>query len=96
MPVKFNIDYRKATYSSMICEGQLSRKEAVELLKESPYDVSKIESDKEYIAKKFEISLDELNDIINAAPKYFVDYPNNDKRLTKLYELYRKMFPKKN
>ena len=95
MPVKFNIDYRKATYSSMICEKQMTREEALELLKEKPYDDTTIKRDKEYLAKKFEITLDELETIINMPPKFYIDYPNNDKRLTRLYDLYRKLFPKK-
>jgi predicted mannosyl-3-phosphoglycerate phosphatase (HAD superfamily) len=67
----------------------------IELLKEKPYNETTIKRDKEYIAKKFEITLDELEKIINMPPKFYTDYPNNDKRLTRLYDLYRKLFPKK-
>ena len=95
MPVKFNIDYRKATYSSMICEGLMTREEALELLKHPPYDEEKIENDKKYVAKKFAISLEELEEYINRPPKFYRDYPNNDKWLNRFYNLYRKMFPKK-
>jgi N-acetyl sugar amidotransferase len=95
MPVKFNIDYRKATFSSMICENQMERDEAVRLLKELPYNENTIESDKDYIAKKFDVSRSEFDKILDKPAKYYRDYPNEERRLEFIYNTYRKLFPKK-
>jgi len=89
-PVKFNLDYRRATFSSQICSGSLSRKEALELLKELPYDDDQVKKDKEYVSKKFGISINEFENILNATPKSYKDYPNDEKWLTFLYNLYKK------
>ena len=91
-PVKFNLDYRRATFSSQICSGDLTRQEALDALKELPYDPKLIEQDKEYVSKKFNISVEEFNSILNAPPKSYKDYPNDEKWLTLIYNLYKKYF----
>ena len=52
---KFPIDYRRATFSSQICTGEISREAALEELKTKPYNEATIENDKKYIAKKLAI-----------------------------------------
>ena len=91
-PVKFNLDYRRATFSSQICSGDLTRKEAIELLNEPSYDHNQIDKDKVYVSKKFGITLDEFEDILNAPPKSYKDYPNDEKWLTFIYNLYNNYF----
>jgi len=91
-PVKFNLDYRRATFSSQICSGDFTRQEALDTLKELPYDPKQIEQDKEYVSKKFNISVEEFNSILNASPKSYKDYPNDEKWLTLIYNLYKKYF----
>lgn len=92
LPEKFGIDYRKATFSTMICSGQLSREEALEKLKEKPYTEEKILSDKKIISEKFNISIEELDRLINLPPKSYKDYQNSEKFLNLLYSIYRKLF----
>ena len=89
-PVKFNLDYRRATYSSQICSGEISRGEAIEWLSKPPYEISQINKDKDYVSKKFEITLDQFENILNAPPKSYKDYPNDEKWLTFIYNLYKK------
>jgi hypothetical protein len=91
---KFNIDYRRATLSSQIITGAIKREDALEKLKILPYNESKVEKEKEYIAKKLDISLDEFEKIIALPPKWYTDYPNDEKKLTFIYDLYRKIFKK--
>jgi N-acetyl sugar amidotransferase len=91
---KFGIDYRRATLSTQICTGAIPRESALEQLKCSPYDLGKIEEDKLYIAKKLGIVKDELNSIINLPPKWYWDYPNDDKKLEFIYDAYRTLFKK--
>jgi N-acetyl sugar amidotransferase len=95
MPVKFNMDYRRTTYASQICCNQITRSEALEKLKDLPYDKEKIEDDKKYIAKKFGITTDELEQYLSNTPKTYVDFPNNKELISFVYKTYNKIFTKK-
>jgi N-acetyl sugar amidotransferase len=79
MPTKFNMDYRRATLSSKICSGQVSRKDALEELKTLPYNPDTIETNKQYIAKKYQITNEELDTCLAQAPKTYKDFSNNKK-----------------
>jgi N-acetyl sugar amidotransferase len=90
LPVKFQIDYRRATLSSQICAGEVTREEALEILKEPPFDPVRVRQEKEYVAKKFGISGEELEAILAEPPKTHRDYPNNERFLQFIYGLYRR------
>ena len=92
---KFGIDYRRATFSTMICFGQLSREEALKQLNELPYKEEKVKKEKPYVAKKLGMTEAELNKIIEAPPKWYRDYPNQEKMLGFIYDTYRKLYGKK-
>lgn len=91
---KFPIDYRRATFSSEICLGDVSREEAIEHLKTKPYDPAIVEEEKQYVSKKLQISSEELERIINLPAKWYWDYPNSKKKLRFIYDIYRKIFNK--
>lgn len=91
---KFGIDYRRATYSSQICIGSAKREEALEVLKKLPFNEEKSEQEKKYIAKKLGVSLEEFNTILNLPARWYRDYPNDEKRLSFIYDTYRKIFKK--
>lgn len=95
MPTKYNFDYRKATYSSQICNQQLTRDEALKLLEALPYNEEKVVAEKSYIAKKFGISLDEFEGYLNDQPKTYLDFPNNQKRNEWIFNFYKKIKNKK-
>jgi hypothetical protein len=59
------------------------------VLKSPPFDAVRAREEKVYVAKKFGITLDEM-DAILAAPKTHHDYPNIERFLTLLYGLYRR------
>ena len=92
LPVKFNLDYRRATLSTQICTGEVSREDALKVFHHLSYNPATIKDDIEYICKKLEISTDEFDSIVNDSPKTYRDYPNNEKRLTFIYGMYRKYF----
>ena len=92
MPEKFNMDYRRATFSSQIVSGQINREKALESLKTLPYEPEKIEMDKKYIAKKYNISEIELELLLNNPPKTYKDFPNSRNRIQWFYNVYRKIF----
>lgn len=87
-PVKFGLDYRRPTLSTQICVGSVTREQALQELEKLPYDPVKIAADKEYVAKKFGITLAELEEIVKAPPKSYRDYPNDERVLTALYGMY--------
>ena len=76
LPTKFNIDKRKAHYSTLICSGQMSRATALELMRHPPYSPEQAASDREYAIKKFSITEAEFNRIMALPPKSYRDYPN--------------------
>jgi N-acetyl sugar amidotransferase len=92
LPVKFQIDYRRATLSSQICAGEVTRDEALEILQAPPFDAERVRQEKLYVAKKFGISQEEMDAIIAAPPKTHRDYPNNERFLQFLYGTYRRLF----
>jgi hypothetical protein len=91
---KFGIDYRRATLSSQICIGQVSREDAQKELQSKPYSNEKIEADKIYIAKKLGISNEEFEAILKLPGKFYNAYPNDEKKLSFIYNTYRKLFKK--
>ena len=92
LPVKFQIDYRRATLSSQICAGDITRAEALEILKTPPFDTGRVRDETVYVAKKFGISPEEMDAILAAPPRTYRDYPNNEKLLEFLYGVYRRFF----
>jgi N-acetyl sugar amidotransferase len=92
LPVKFQIDYRRATLSSQICAGETTRDEALEILKAPPFDAARVQEEKAYVAKKFGITMEEMDAILAEPPKSHRDYPNNQKFLEPLYATYRRFF----
>ena len=76
LPKKFGFDTRRVQYSSMILTGQMTREEALEDLKQPPYDEETIAQDFEYISTKLGITLGELQGYMDAPNKSFKDYRN--------------------
>ena len=69
LPRKFMIDKRRAHLSTLICSNQISRKQAIELIKEEPYPKQQVKEDKEYVLKKLGLSEEDFDDILNASIK---------------------------
>ena len=91
-PVKFDLDYRRATFSTQICTGEITRKYAIEELRKKSYDPEKIEVEKKYVSKKLGITPKEFEEIMQAEPKSYKDYPNNEKKLKFMYGIYKRYF----
>jgi N-acetyl sugar amidotransferase len=77
LPQKFGYDKRKMHYSSLIAAEQLSRQEALEMLKK-PLHINQtdLENDIMYFCNKFEISREDFEKIMTDSPKSIEDYPN--------------------
>ena len=94
-PVKFNVDYRRATFSTQICTGEITREEALKELKKLSYKEDTIQAEKEYVSKKLGITINEFEALMNAPAKTYKDYPNSEKNLNFIYGVYRRFFGKK-
>lgn len=94
LPVKFNIDYRRATLSTQICAGEMTRENALLELSNTPYQFIKVGDEIEYLSKKLGISTKTFSDIMNLPPKSHKDYPNNEVLLEFIYKIYRKLTTK--
>jgi N-acetyl sugar amidotransferase len=92
LPKKWNVDYRKATYSSLICSGQMNREEALELLSKPSYDETRIEKEKQLICEKLKISVDEFDTILEQKGLYYTDFPNNEKWINFVHNVYKNLF----
>lgn len=77
LPKKFGYDKRKAYLSSLILTEQLSRQEALDILKQDPYDESEALKDLEYIANKLDMTKDEFINLMNGENKTYRDYKNS-------------------
>lgn len=73
---KHKIDKRKITLSAQILSGEISRSEALEKIKQPPYDPDQMERDKEYVIKKLGLTPNEFESIWTASNKSIYDYPS--------------------
>ena len=76
LPTKFGYDKRTAHLSSLIMSGQMTRSEALEKLRELPYDENAIADDTSYFCKKLGLTEAEFTTILKAPNRSFMDYPN--------------------
>ena len=77
LPSKFNIDKRYGHLSDLINSKQLSKDQANDEMKKPSYKNDSIEADKEYVAKKFNITKEALEKILSKKTYSFRDYPNS-------------------
>lgn len=78
LPKKFGYDVRKVQYSSLILTNQMTREQALEKLKQPPYDESTIHQDFEFIANKLGITERELQTYFDAPNKTYKDYASQE------------------
>lgn len=76
LPQKFGFDTRKVQYSSLIITGQMTRDDALKLLKFPAFDPENIKEDFKYIANKLDISVDQLQVFFDKKNNSYRDYKN--------------------
>jgi N-acetyl sugar amidotransferase len=77
---RFGYDKRRPHLSSLILSGQMTRAEALAKLEEPLYEEDELHRDKEYVALKLGISVEELESYIRAPKRYYSEFPNWDRR----------------
>ena len=76
LPEKFGMDKRRPHLSSLIASKQMTRKEAVENLKEPLYEPAELSIDITYFCKKLRISHQEFDALMKAPIHHYTDFPN--------------------
>lgn len=88
LPRKFNIDKRRAHYSSLIMSGQMTREEALAAVEQPIADPRLVAEDRVYVVKKLNISDDEFESIMRAPVRSYRDYPNDSRRYAQMRSLW--------
>ncbi len=94
LPTKFGFDKRKAHLSTMICSGQITRRQALEEMEEPPYNPDLLRQDLQFVIKKFGLTAQEFQEIIDAPPKEAREYPSHYflfHRLVRYKNMFRKI-----
>ncbi|WP_082594640.1 N-acetyl sugar amidotransferase [Sphingomonas sp. Root710] len=76
LPERFGYDVRRVQFSSLIVTGQMRREDALAELEKPSYDRETIAQDKEFVANKLDISVDELMGFMALPHKRYSDYRN--------------------
>ena len=74
LPKKFNIDKRKMHLSSLICNNEITRSEALKELEKPTYALEIQKQDYNYFLKKMKFSNDDFEKIMNLSPKNYYNY----------------------
>ncbi len=91
LPTKFGYDKRRAHLSSLICNNEITREEAVKELSEPLYQPNELAEDREYVCKKLGLSDQEFEQIMDTPGKSHTAYPNSEERLKRIYRIYYKL-----
>ena len=87
LPTRFGYDIRKAQLSSLVITGQMTRAEALDILSEPPLTEEESKELFAEVAKKLQISEDELMSF-HKLPKEYIKYRNNNWAFTLGIKLY--------
>lgn len=90
LPEKFKIDKRKAHLSTLICSGQLTKKEALQELELPLYKPEELKQDTEYVLKKFGLTASEFDSIMMATPRKHEEFRSDSKRKQSYMNLLQK------
>jgi hypothetical protein len=74
LPKKFGYDKRRAHFSSLILSKQMTREEALQRIVQPAYDEQTMAQDFEYVAKKLDLTVPELQEIMDGENKTYRDY----------------------
>ncbi len=76
LPTRFNYDMRRNQLSSLILTEQLERDEALKILESKPYSQKDIHNEKNFIADKLDISINQLEKYHSMDLKFYWNYKN--------------------
>ncbi|MFC1590934.1 N-acetyl sugar amidotransferase [Thermodesulfobacteriota bacterium] len=82
LPRKFGFDRRKAHLSSLVLTKQMTRQEALDRIAKPEIDEQTMVEDFNYVAKKLDVSPEELQKLFEGKNKLYSDYKNKMKLIT--------------
>lgn len=88
LPLKYNVDKRRAHFSTLICNSEITRDEALKMLSQDLYPADALKRDIDYVCKKFGITGEYFNELLRQPVKTYKDYPNSEKTLSVIYRIY--------
>ena len=74
LPVKFNVDKRKAHLSNLIFSNQITKDQAISEINNPIYPEKLLETDIDFFLKKLDLSKDELNIYLASPPRMHSDF----------------------
>lgn len=80
LPHRWSIDKRRAHLSSLVLSGQVSRTEALKVLTQPVFSSAEIALEVDFIARKMEISTDELQSILAGARRGHQEFKHGHNR----------------
>ncbi len=93
LPLKFNIDKRRAHLSSLICSGEITREEALEEIKKPAYPSEELlRQDIQFVKNKLGLTDQVYDDILALPVKRYEDYPNHKWLVNSMLSIYKKIF----
>lgn len=94
LPEKFNFDKRILHYSSLIWSGQMRREDALVQLQAPILTHAERQDLHRYVAKKLQLSTEQLDEILKAPAKRFENYPSHKRfvsRFPKVLAAYHRL-----
>lgn len=86
LPQRWGVDKRRAHLSSRICNGEITREEALAVLETPPGIYADYELDLVFFLEKFNIDEAQLNEYLEAPKHYASEYPNDARIIDQLRE----------
>ena len=91
LPKKFGVDKRRAHLSSLIHSGQATRDQALVFMEDRLYGAEELREEKEFVAKKFGMSVPEFDRIMTFPPRDHMEYSNYEQWLQLALRIKRKV-----
>lgn len=96
LPNKFKVDKRKAHLSTLICSGQITRRDALDELKMPTYNIKLQHEDLEYVTKKLDFTMAEFKEIMDTPPKSHYDFKTDEKLWNRYFAIIKSFKSVKN
>ena len=90
LPTRLGYDKRLAHLSSLILSGQITRDEALQEMRQTPYTEAMMQEDRDLILKKLDMSRDEWEALLASPPHAHDEYPQS-RRLTRFMSAGQRM-----
>jgi N-acetyl sugar amidotransferase len=88
-PAKFGYDKRLPHYSSLIVTGQMTRDQALDIIKQPLFNSDELNNDIDYFCRKLEITRHEFEEFMQNTPHHYTDFANSDSFIKSIHFLQR-------